>query len=52
MIGRFDVKASNHGNVQQSRGHGSVTKEKAVQSVRPKIADGLPKVFIFVERRQ
>jgi len=36
----------------RTRGHGSVTKEKAVQSVRPKIADGLQKVFIFVERKQ
>jgi len=30
-------------------GHGSMTKEEAVQSVGPEIADGFQKVFIFIK---
>jgi hypothetical protein len=29
-----------------------MTEEETVQGIRPKIADGFQKIFIFVERRQ
>ena len=48
-IRRFNVQASDHGDIQQSRGHGSMTKEETVQSIGPEIANGLQKVFIFIQ---